>query len=189
MRTLAIMVCLVLATSTAFAESLDMKAKAKWVSEAPVEKIVGSAAGQAKLTMNGDDLNSIRGTITFKVDTMRSGNTTRDEHLRSAKWLDAENHNEITFTVENVKVNGEKNKQVMTEVIGKMSIHGITQPMTANAKIKVIKKEDGRKKMRIKTHFVIELGKYEIKGKKGIVGKKVGEKIDVNATLIGVVQQ
>ena len=71
-----------------------------WVSDAPLENTRGSSEGVAgTLTMDTRDLSKIRGTITTQVSTMKSGNDTRDHHLKSAEWLDAAHFPLISFTI------------------------------------------------------------------------------------------
>ena len=186
MRLFSLVMCTFLFTPAVFAETVQLKAKAQWVSEAPVEKITGSAKGRATLTMNGDDFSTLKGDIVFKVGSMKSGNDTRDKHLRSAQWLDAATYPDITFSVESVEVTADTEKGKKVKVSGSISIHGVSQPLSTDAIIKTLEK-DGKKKIMIKTKFEVELGKFNIEGKKGIVGKKVGKTIQIKTTLKGLI--
>lgn len=189
MRILLLTMCLAFITSSALAETLSLKAKAKWVSDAPGEKIIGSAKGKAELSMTGADWKTLKGQIMFPVESMKSGNSTRDQHLRSETWLDAKRYPNITFSFGKDKAGIDKiaqddNGWTTMQVMGVMNIHGVDQEMIAEARAKTIEK-DGVKKVKIKTKFPIKLGQYQIKGKAGIVGDKVGETIEVSATLVG----
>src|SRR5579872_4659511 len=55
-----------------------------WTSDAPLESIRGTSEGVAgTLTIDPQDLSTLRGTITTQVATMKTGNDTRDNHLHS----------------------------------------------------------------------------------------------------------
>lgn len=188
MRLIAFLLSLGLMAPTVFAETIKLKAKSKWISEAPVEKIVGSAQGKASLSITGVDFGTLKGDIVIPVASMKSGNDMRDEHLRGAEWLEADKHPNITFTIESVTVGEQNDKGQKVKVAGKITIHGVTQALNADAEIKMIEK-GGKKKVKIKTKFIVELGQFNIAGKKGVVGNKVGEKIDVSTTLVGEIVQ
>lgn len=185
-RFISILLCLFLFAPTAFAETVKLKASSTWTSDAPAEKIVGSAKGKAVLKMNGDDLNSLNGNIDIFVKTMRSGNKTRDEHLRSATWLDMEKYPKITFTIESVKVTEKGDKSNKVSVSGQISIHGVSKPLSTTADVMIIGSGDKRK-VKITTEFNVQLGDFNIQGKKGLVGKKVGKSIKVETTLKGII--
>ena len=192
MRILLLTVCLAFVTSAALAETMSLKAKAKWVSDAPGEKIIGSAQGKAELSMTGADWKTLKGQIQFPVESMKSGNSTRDSHLRSETWLDAKQYPNIIFSFGADKAGVDQVSQddsgwTMMQVKGVMNIHGVDQEMTAKARVKTIEK-DGVKKVKIKTKFPIKLGQYQIKGKAGLIGDKVGETIEVSATLVGKIE-
>ena len=168
------------------ADAGDFKGKFKFTSKAPKEDIFGTATGKA--TLNGDlaDITTIKGSITVPVNTMETGNTVRDDHLRSPDWLDEAKYPNIVFDVESVALDGaiseEKGmKAAKVKVTGKFTLHGVTTPLTSDATIKW--KEDGKAK--ITTSFTIALADYQVKGKAGIVGSKVGSTIACEATLVG----
>src|SRR5687767_4757541 len=74
-----------------------------WNSDAPLENIKGSSEGvSGTLTIDPKNLSAIRGTITTRVSTMKSGNETRDGHLKSAQWLDAGKYPEISFKIASI---------------------------------------------------------------------------------------
>ena len=78
-----------------------------------------------------------------------------------------------------VEANGVKEAQV--EATGKFTLHGVSTDLTAPATLKW--KGD---KVKVETAFKVELAKYAVKGKEGVVGNKVGKEIDVKVTLKGV---
>ena len=208
MRLLFTLACLLFLTAgvaqadippaTAPTQTVKLKAKSIWTSTAPMETIKGSAKGKAKLTMSNGDFSTLTGDIVIKVKSMRSGNKTRDEHLKSAQWLDEANHPKIIFSIAKVevgKVTSEKRthgdqevEHQMHEVIasGQVSIHGVSQPLTASAVIDAFA-TNSKKKVKISTQFKVTLNDFNIKGKEGLVGDKVGESIDIEAVLKGII--
>ena len=168
------------------ADAGDFKGKFKFTVDGPKEAIFGTATGQASLSGDIADITSIKGSITVPVKTMETGNTVRDDHLRSPDWLDEAKYPNIVFDVESVALDGaiseEKGmKAAKVKVTGKFTLHGVTTPLTSDATIKW--KEDGKAK--ITTSFTIALADYQVKGKAGIVGSKVGSTIACEATLVG----
>jgi polyisoprenoid-binding protein YceI len=181
------LLALVALPAAAIAGPATLKGQMKFVSDAPVEKIVGSADGAAALDINLQDLTKITGKITVPVASMKTGNDIRDDHLKSDQWLDAKAHPEIVFEVasvvaEPVQTKGEV-KSAELKVTGKFTLHGVTTDLTAPATIKW-----KGNKVKISTKFNIKLADYKVKGKEGIVGQKVGETIACEATLKGVAQ-
>ncbi len=163
-----------------------------WHSEAPVETIDGTAEGiTGTISLDPKNLKSISGTISAKVATMQSGNSMRDDHLRSAVWLDAEKYPTIQFTaksIKNVKVEGSK---MTADVTGDFTMHGVTKPMTIPFTLTYID-ESAKTRERapgdlvmISAKFFVALGDFDVKGKGDLIGNKVGESIEIEANLFG----
>ncbi len=169
------------------AEAAPFKGQFKFTSNAPKEDIFGTADGSAELTITPADLKATRGTVKVSVASMKTGNDTRDEHLRSAGWLDAAKFPEIAFEITGVEVGAtsEKDgvKSAEAQVIGKFTMHGVTKELKAPATIKW--KDD--KKAKITTSFNIALSDFAVTepGGDGVIGSKVGAQIKCEATLTG----
>jgi polyisoprenoid-binding protein YceI len=163
-----------------------------WVSDAPLENTRGSSeAVTGTLTMNPANLSTIRGTISTQVSTMKSGNDTRDHHLKSPEWLDASRFPLISFaiaSVSNVTVNG----NVATgTAAGTFTMHGVTKQMSIPFKMTYVP-ESAKTRERapgdlvmIAADFNISLKDYNIAGQEGTIGSKVGESIKITAQLFG----
>lgn len=178
---------LLLLPLTANAESF--KGQFKFTSKAPKEDIFGTASGSADLTIDTSNLAGLKGTITVPVKSMKTGNDTRDDHLRSDAWLDAGKHPNITFTITSATLDGDVSesggvKAAKLKVTGKFTLHGVTTTLTAPATIKW--KDD--KKAKITTQFTIKLADFKVEGKDGVIGSKVGSTITCQAALTGKVQ-
>jgi polyisoprenoid-binding protein YceI len=66
--------------------------------------------------------------VTFKAASIDSRAEQRDGHLRSADFLDVENHPEVTFR--STRVEGSKER---FKVTGDLTIRGVTKPITLDA--------------------------------------------------------
>jgi polyisoprenoid-binding protein YceI len=163
-----------------------------WVSDAPLENTRGSSeAVTGTLTMNPGNLSTIRGTISTQVSTMKSGNDTRDHHLKSPEWLDASRYPLISFTiasVSNVTVNGNTATGTAT---GTFTMHGVRKQMSIPFKMTYVP-ESAKTRERapgdlvmISADFNIALKDYNIAGQEGTIGSKVGESIKITAQLFG----
>jgi polyisoprenoid-binding protein YceI len=164
-----------------FAENISFKGNAKFISDAPVEKINGTANGSASMSINGTDVTTMKGQITFDVKSMKTGNDMRDDHLRSPVWLDAEKYPQITFDVKSISKKGDD----QFEVEGAFTLHGVSKKMKTDAQVKVMTK-GGKTFYKITTSFSVSLAEYNVKGKEGVVGNKVGKEIQVKVKLRGV---
>lgn len=163
-----------------------------WKSDAPLEQIKGTAEGvTGTITLDPKNLATLRGTISAKVATMKSGNATRDGHLQSAQWLDAAKYATITFKVNSVsgiKVSGGSATGTAT---GAFTLHGVTKTISVPFKLTYI---DASAKTRARApgdlvsltaEFDIALADFSVAGTKGTIGSKVGEKIHISAQLFG----
>jgi polyisoprenoid-binding protein YceI len=185
----ALAACALLAALPAHAEpkTAALTGQAKFSSDAPLEKIVGTADGGGEIKLDPADPASVKGKLTMSVKSMKTGNDMRDDHLRSADWLDADKCPDITFEISSATVKSQKTEgdvtEVQLEVVGNFGLHCKTAPLTAPVTLKW--KGD---KLKADTKFQVKLGDYEVKGREGVVGSKVGTTIEVETSLKGVLQ-
>jgi polyisoprenoid-binding protein YceI len=78
------------------------------------------------LEFNPDKPEAARVDVTIDAASISSGVEDRDNHLRSADFLEVEQFPQITFTSKRVNVTG-KNEY---DVIGDLSLHGVTREVT-----------------------------------------------------------
>jgi len=206
-KTIAAVGFLLLATASIHAQGLTVKASGtktvtindavgknqfSWLSDAPLEKIQGTSAGvSGSITIDPKNLSTLRGIISTQVSTMRSGNSTRDGHLRSANWLNAAQFPTITFailSVSNIQVNG---TSATGKVTGNFTMHGVSKRMTIPFTLKYVD-ETAQTRARaagdlvmINAQFDVKLKDFNVAGAKGLVGSRVGETISVSAQLFG----
>jgi len=68
--------------------------------------------------------------VVIDVATLWSGEPQRDAHLKGADFLDLEHHPQITFESERIELLG----PVEAKVHGRVTIRGVTKPLTLQAK-------------------------------------------------------
>jgi polyisoprenoid-binding protein YceI len=122
---------------------------------------------------------------------MKTGNATRDGHVKSNQWLDAGAYPTISFKINKVtgiSVNGNKMNGTAT---GAFTMHGVTKNMSVpfsltylDASAATAKRAPGDLVM-ITANFNIALRDFNVAGTKGMVGSKVGETIAITANLFG----
>ena len=66
-----------------------------------------------------------------EVQSIDTGNTQRDGHLRTNDFFDAEHHPSITFKSRSVKQTGAQSGDIM----GDLTMHGVTKPITLHVKL------------------------------------------------------
>ncbi|MBL7999383.1 MAG: YceI family protein [Candidatus Kapabacteria bacterium] len=168
----------------------------EFLSDAPLEKIKGTAKGiSGMFTIDQQNLEKTNGSIVVKVNSMKSGNSTRDDHMYSETWLDEKNNPTITFAVKGLKdvqvVNSNGRMVINATAFGDFTLHGVTKPLSAKVVITYVNESEATKKIGngdfclIQTNFDVALKDYKVAGKAGIVGSKVGESIKINAQLFG----
>lgn len=163
-----------------------------WTSDAPMEKIQGTAEGvSGTITLDPKNLATLRGTISATVATMKTGNATRDGHLQGAQWLNAASYPTISFTISSVsgvKVSG---NSATGTAAGKFTMHGVTKNLSIpfkltyiDASAKTAQRAPGDL-VSVSAEFDVALADYNVAGSKGVIGSKVGQTIHVNAQLFG----
>jgi polyisoprenoid-binding protein YceI len=173
---------------TAAAESrkvIRLSGDFSFLSDAPLEKIQGTAEGATAIVYTDlDDLTRTTGTVVVPVASLKTGNSIRDDHLKSSNWLDAATYPEIKFTIS--AVTGVKSEQrgavlVTTGLVkGIFTLHGVSKELETPVTVKW--KGD---RVKASISFTVRLGDHALRGNKGIVGSKVGETIEIKGILTG----
>lgn len=174
--------------ATAQRKVVTLTGSLRFLSDAPFEKIQGTAEGAtATVTTDLADLSHTSGTIRVPVDSIQTGSPIRDEHVKGEEWLDGKNHPELRFVITEVTdVKSEQRGAVLVTsgtVRGNFTLRGVTRPLSAPV---TVKWKGNRVKAML--HFLIRLGDFEIRGRQGIIGKKVGESIEIDGHLTGTSQ-
>ncbi|MFT7580133.1 MAG: polyisoprenoid-binding protein YceI [Myxococcota bacterium] len=193
---------LALVTTSASAETFNIPPGniqlVQFDSEAPIEDIRGiSTAAEGSFKVNLATPSKVTGSVKVPVKTLKTGNTTRDEHLQSDKWLDAKGHPFITFEITGVAFPDEKpladGVKLSGTATGKLTIKGTTKTVKVPVKIAYLAASERLKKvwikgnaLRIKTSFEVSLADFGVLPPADLVGLKVAETITVKAALTAV---
>ena len=95
-----------------------------------VSSVEGSFPGvSGTLEMDPGKVSTADVQITVDIASIDTANEQRDEHLRSPDFLDADQFPEMTYTTSKVKVN----KDGSFDLIGELTLHGVTKPVTLHA--------------------------------------------------------
>ena len=170
-----------------------------FLSTAPLEEIHGTAPRvTGAIEFDPGDVEGLQGSIQVDVRSMRTGISKRDRHLYSKDWLDAERYPRITFVlkglegVTRVETDAEEGESTLKgTALGELSLHGITKEMKIPFRATyVVESEKTRKRalgdfLMIQADLKVSLKDYEVKGVRGLVGSRVGEVIEVRASVYG----
>lgn len=139
-------------------------------------------------------LETFSGRFWIRVGDMRTGIELRDEHLRSADWLDAEQHPRISIVIQSAKdVRKTAPTAAAMTLVGECEVHGVKKPIEIPATLQYL--DQSAKTMRrvkgdlirVRAKFGIKLSDFNIAGPKGsdIIGLKVADDIDLKVTIFG----
>lgn len=171
--------------------------QAQFTSSAPLETIVGTADGfSGEFMLDIGEFKRASGTITLQVRSMKTGNSTRDGHMYGSDWLDANRYPTIAFRLKRLEsptVTRDADRAVVKAVaIGDFTLHGITKELSADVTITYLERSEKTRAIiegdlaLVQANFSVPLAEFGIKGKGTLIGSRVGEKITVEATLLGV---
>lgn len=177
------------ADSTKFRVRADGKSRATFVSDAPLETMVGKTSKvSGSLMVDPSDITKTKGSFKVPVASLRTGSDLRDEHLRGDGWLDAKKYPNIHFEIVEV-LPGKRgspelkpNKTSKVQVKGKFTVHGVTQFVTAEGTVRWADEALG-----ITADFTVNLEDHNV-SVPTIVQLKVAEEIDVSVDLRAVGQ-
>lgn len=103
--------------------------------------------------------------VVIDAASVSTGIDLRDEHMRSAQWLDTDKYKTIEFVTTKVQhVKGDDYK-----VTGKFTMHGVTKTITVNATVKYMKASSATQNaglkgdvVQVKTSFKVNLSDYKV---------------------------
>jgi polyisoprenoid-binding protein YceI len=171
-----------------------------FTSEAPLEDIVGTT-NQITGWLTFDPLNAQdggAGELVVPIATLATGIPLRDEHLRSAAWLDAEAYPEARLVIERVtdveKVksgDGFHTFDVVAE--GTFALRGQKRQVKIPARVTYLEESERTKALMpgdllaVRAEFDVALADHGVSGPEGrdIIGSKVGETVTVEVSFRG----
>ena len=165
--------------------------QATFFSTTPLEDITGITNNiKGSVTFDVNDFSTLKGKISISVASLKTGIDLRDEHLRSANWLDAESYPEVIFEIK--KVNDiqvvEANK-LRAKVTGDFTTHGVTKEVVADATVTYLDESEETKKrapgdlLGVQAKFNIVLSDFDVENM--ILGQKVSDDIEISVNIVG----
>ena len=157
----------------------------EFVSDAPMERIVGTSEQlEGSVHFDADNVSETRGEIQFPVDSMRTGNSTRDRHLTEESWLHADDYPQITFEIEGLEdvetAHSEDRIDFRATATGSVEVRGVEQDSEADVEFAVLPE---RGVARIEPEFQLRLADHDVEGADNNIGNEVGEVIDINGLI------
>jgi len=127
------------------------------------------------------------GSLSIDVKGIDTGIPTRNEHMASDQWLDAEKYPSITFKATKVQKTGKDTYNVT----GSFTLHGVTKTVTAPVTLKHVPASAQSKQLGFKgdvvqlsTKFQIKLSDYNVKISEKAVGK-VNNDVTISVAAFG----
>ncbi|MDY7229742.1 YceI family protein [Hyalangium rubrum] len=161
--------------------------------DAPLEVINGlSNALKGTVVVQGT---KATGRLTVPVNTLKTGNETRDGHLQNDRWLDAAKHPDIIFEFKDIALPAalEPGKPLKLQTKGKFTIRGVTREEPVEVTAMLFKESAETKNratgdlLRLRAKFRIPLEAYGIKRTEALL-LKVGEVAEVTVDAWGSTQ-
>ena len=205
-KALSIFVVIIFFTASIFAQGFKVKASGEqkfnfqdkagrnqttFFSTTPLEDITGlSGDVKGSVTLNVNDVKTLKGKVTVSVASIKTGIDLRDEHMRDAGWLDAAKYPEISFEIKKVSdVKSVADNKLTAKVTGNYTMRGVTKEVTTDATLTYLDESD-QTKMRaagdllgVQAKFNVKLSDYGVNNK--VVGQKVSENIEVSVNVVG----
>lgn len=130
-----------------------------------------------------DDLSDATVYILADVNTIDTDNDGRDEYLRGPDFFNAEKYPDLTFQSTSFKKTGE-NKYT---VVGNLTFHGITKPVTMNViATKAIRPYDSKTVLGFKATGVIKRTDFDIAS--STPSAVLGDEVDIKGNVIFVLE-
>jgi polyisoprenoid-binding protein YceI len=173
-------------------------------SEAPLEDIIGTSNAIAGYLVFDPEKpkSGGHGELTVPVASLNTGIPLRDEHLRGADWLNAEQYPNIVLIITEVRnvmpVKSSDDFQTYeVTAVGQFSLKGKTAQVEAPGRITYMKESEKTKArlpgdlLAARASFELALADFGVTGPAGmdIIGSKVGETITVDVSLVANTQE
>jgi len=198
--TVLILFCL----TTAYSQGFNVKAsgektfsfndksdQAMFFSTTPLEDVTGiSKEINGTVTFNVTDLKTLKGKISISTASIKTGIDLRDEHLRSANWLDAEAYPEISFVIKSISdIRQIEASKLQANVTGDFTAHGVTKEVVADVTMMYLDESEKTKAkapgdlLGVEAKFNIKLSDFNVSNM--ALGVRVSEDIAVTPNLVG----
>ncbi len=167
-------------------------------SEAPLEDIIGTT-NQVTGYVNFNPDNPLKNgfaEFSVPVSSLSTGIPLRDEHMRSAGWLNAEANPDIKIMLNKV-IKAELVKQTDSSktfdltVSGELTLHGVTRPVEIPARVSYLTESEKTRTrlpgnlLAVRSSFPVKLADFNITDPDGmaLIGVKVSETLEIEVNL------
>lgn len=158
----------------------------KFVSDAPMERFTGTTdALEGTVNFDPDEPSAATGEIRFPVDSVKTGNSTRDRHLTQQSWLHADEYPNVRFEItefRDVEVADTGDRlDFRGSAEGVVEMRGVEQIEDAEIEVAVL---PDQKRTRVKFELDVAIEDYGVEGTRDRgIGANVGETIDIEGTI------
>ena len=123
------------------------------------------------------------GAFSVKVADLKTGAAGRDDHLRSAGWLDMEKFPDVKLQITKL----ERAKPTVFKMEGTWTMHGVSKPISAWANVRYLAEMDhlGKDIVRVKASFDVSLKAHGMTNP-GIGSPAVSDTWRVEVVLLGL---
>lgn len=166
-----------------------------FVLDAPFESINAVANGiEGSVAV---DKGKASGSFKVRVDSIKTGNDTRDTHVQNDKWLDATKWPSVELSFKDLALPADwkDGKAHTVKAAGELAIHGVKRAVEIPVTITYLAASDLTKQrlpgnlVRVKASFPIKLADHGVaqsdSGVKALIGLKVGEVANVSLDFFG----
>lgn len=165
--------------------------QASFYSTTPLEDITGLTNDiNGKITLNVNNVKSIKGEISVTTASIKTGIDLRDEHLRDENWLDAAKYPEIKFSIKEVStVKQLADNKLQIKFSGDFTLKGITKKISGDATLTYLVESEQTKQrapgdlLGVQAKFKVNLSDFGVSNK--VVGQKVAEVVEVSVNMVG----
>ncbi len=131
--------------------------------------------------------NKASGELKLQVGSIRTGDATRDSHLRGEEWLDAKKHPYITFSFKDVELPAEQKDgaKIPLKLKGEFEIHGVKHDEPVEAIATFFKASDQTKTrhegdlVHVQAKCKLKLDHFKLEARKKMP-QEVGEQAEVS---------
>lgn len=158
------------------------KTQFKFLSDAPMEKVPGTAEGVTGEISVADATNpaSTTAKISVAVARMKTGNDMRDKHMQGAEWLNAATNPTISFEISAFELGKVEGNRASGKAVGRFTLNG--KAVDKSVPVEIAYAPD-KNALKVTTKFKVSLKDHGVKGKGDIIGTKISPEVDVDCTL------
>lgn len=167
-----------------FSVAKNGKNSVRLTSKAPGETFKGvSKTIHGHLTLDLTRLDSAKGKFSVPFKNLDTAIPARNQHMLSARWIDAEKYPDAVYAVEGIKDAHVSKSSAKAMLMGTMAIHGKKQEMSVPVTLVYSKGDVGADdQLAIRASFTVALSDYGISDR--AVGRKVAEKMKLTVSVM-----